>query len=136
MAHRAWHGSAQLPIYLLGSVALNGGRLLAFQPQFLVICHVCICVLRWALEKAGTLDPRVSVLDEEFDEAAVQQEADDEAQRQRAVQEEYNDIAADAGTAGGTEGAPRHREEDLREGEDKVNGAGGRRHEDVTRKDR
>lgn len=28
---------------------------------------------RWALEKANQLDPRVSVLDEEFDEAMLEQ---------------------------------------------------------------
>jgi hypothetical protein len=30
---------------------------------------------RYALEKAGQLDPRISVLDEEFDEAAIEAEA-------------------------------------------------------------
>eukprot|EP00197_Chlamydomonas_leiostraca_P012822 CAMPEP_0202860104 /NCGR_PEP_ID=MMETSP1391-20130828/1959_1 /ASSEMBLY_ACC=CAM_ASM_000867 /TAXON_ID=1034604 /ORGANISM="Chlamydomonas leiostraca, Strain SAG 11-49" /LENGTH=214 /DNA_ID=CAMNT_0049539239 /DNA_START=42 /DNA_END=682 /DNA_ORIENTATION=- len=43
---------------------------------------------RLALEKAGTLDARISVLDEEFDEGAIEAEAADAAQQVAALNEE------------------------------------------------
>ncbi len=43
---------------------------------------MCVCtrVHRLALEKLGTLEPRVSVLDDEFDETVIQAEAEEAAE--------------------------------------------------------
>ncbi|GAB4815257.1 hypothetical protein N2152v2_002303 [Parachlorella kessleri] len=84
---------------------------------------------RVTLERVGQLEPRISVLDEEFDEAALEEEAGDAAQAAAALEREMAREAEE-------QQEPRRRERSPWRLDPKEKGGGGSRHERSRSRDR